>query len=142
MSVEKELMDRVKASGTLMKRLYECRSRIGAMCSEGRPPKMTIPTSWCDDDFFITTTLQEAREEIERLTQWVADMQAGCTVNCVYCGHRYGPDPGTPTSQADVLKAHVEQCERHPMFALKRRCAELESQLNAIRKALREGSAN
>ena len=36
------------------------------------------------------------RAEIARLEAWVRDMQAGCYVNCVYCGHRYGPDPGTP----------------------------------------------
>lgn len=61
--------------------------------------------------------------EIERLENWVDDLQSGMFINCVYCGHRYGPSNEVPASMADVLKAHVEQCPEHPMSALK---AELE----------------
>lgn len=57
--------------------------------------------------------------EIERLQKWVTDLQSGLYVNCVYCGHRYGPGETTPVSMADALKAHVEQCPAHPMSALK-----------------------
>jgi hypothetical protein len=31
------------------------------MCSEGRPPKMSIPVQWNDDDFFICTTLRDLK---------------------------------------------------------------------------------
>lgn len=56
--------------------------------------------------------------EIERLKVWVADLQSGMFVNCVYCGHRYGPGETTPVSMADALKAHVAVCPQHPMSAL------------------------
>jgi len=59
------------------------------------------------------------RAEIERLTKWIADLQSGMYVNCVYCGHRYGPGETTPVSMADALKAHVEQCPKHPMSKLR-----------------------
>lgn len=59
------------------------------------------------------------KREIERLQQWVADCQSGMYVNCVYCGHRYGPREETPTSMADVLKEHVEECKKHPMSKLR-----------------------
>lgn len=56
--------------------------------------------------------------EIERLKVWVADLQSGMYVNCVYCGHRYGPGETTPVTMADALKAHVAQCAEHPMARL------------------------
>ena len=38
-------------------------------------------------------------EEIERLKNWVNDLQAGMYINCVYCGHR--------------LRASLEVCKHH-----------------------------
>ena len=52
-----------------------------------------------------------------RLTNWVKDLQSGLYINCVYCGHRYGPNTVTPTSMADVLKKHIEECPHHPLRA-------------------------
>ena len=63
---------------------------------------------------------QRAADEIERLQQWVHDCQAGMYINCVYCGHRYGPNDKVPATMADVLKEHIEQCPQHPMSALKK----------------------
>lgn len=57
---------------------------------------------------------ETSEQELARLRQWVNDLQAGCYINCVYCGHRYGPDTEVPASMADVLKAHIEQCPEHP----------------------------
>lgn len=62
---------------------------------------------------------KEAADEIERLKAWVADLQSGMYVNCVYCGHRYGPGETTPVSMADALKAHIETCPEHPMSAMR-----------------------
>ena len=62
---------------------------------------------------------QTAQGEIKRLQQWVNDLQSGMYINCVYCGHRYGPERDTPVSMADILKEHIEQCPKHPMSALK-----------------------
>jgi len=63
--------------------------------------------------------VKELVAENKRLEQWVQDCQAGMYVNCVYCGHRYGPDDQVPVAMADVLKEHIEQCPRHPMSILK-----------------------
>lgn len=68
--------------------------------------------------------------ELPRLRRWISDLQAGMYVNCVYCGHRYGPDDQVPTTMADALKEHIEGCPQHPMHALKARIAELEGLIN------------
>lgn len=67
-----------------------------------------------------TEAIKVLLPENERLEQWVKDLQSGMYVNCVYCGHRYGPDDKVPTSMADALKEHIEQCPKHPMSALKK----------------------
>lgn len=80
------------------------------------------------DDFYWVLRLPDP-DEIARLRQWVEDLQSGMYVNCVYCGHRYGPDDTTPVSMADALKEHVEKCPEHPM-------SHLRSQLEAAREQL------
>lgn len=62
-----ELENRVRESGTLAKRLDKCRAMIGEMCKAGRPPRMSIPLRWDDEDFFINTTLRDAEEMIEHM---------------------------------------------------------------------------
>ena len=57
------------------------------------------------------------REECDRLQQWVNDLQAGMYINCVYCGHRYGPDSETPAVMSEVLYAHIAECREHPLSA-------------------------
>lgn len=66
--------------------------------------------------------------EVERLQQWVADLQSGLWLNCVYCGHRYGP--GEPTS---ALTAHIERCPAHPMSQLRADVERLTSLLERYR---------
>lgn len=56
--------------------------------------------------------------EVARLESWVDDLQSGMWINCVYCGHRYGPSTEAP-SMRDVLRDHVEKCPEHPMSKLK-----------------------
>ena len=73
-----------------------------------------------------------AREAAER---WVRDLQSGMYVNCVYCGHRYGPGETTPVSMADALKAHVEACPKHPMSALR---AERDRLVQGMREIIAE----
>ncbi len=63
--------------------------------------------------------LRGLANEIERLNAWVDDLQSGMYVNCVYCGHRYGPGETTPVSMADALKVHISQCPEHPMSAMR-----------------------
>lgn len=74
--------------------------------------------------------------QMKQLKQWIIDMQQGCYVNCVYCGHRYGPYNQTPVSQADILKAHIEQCPEHPMSFLKKENEELKQQNQLLRNQL------
>jgi len=71
--------------------------------------------------------------KIEKLKSWIADLQKGTYVNCVYCGHRYGPNETTPVSMADVLKAHVEMCSEHPMSRLKMQLEIAVKELEACR---------
>ena len=61
--------------------------------------------------------MNELRAENERLKRWVNDLQAGMFINCVYCGHRYGPDNEVPATMANVLKEHIAVCPRHPLSA-------------------------
>ncbi len=62
--------------------------------------------------------LRDATQTINELRQWVDDLHRGTYVNCVYCGHRYGPSKTTPVSVADVLKEHISRCPKHPMSKL------------------------
>ena len=57
------------------------------------------------------------RHELTKAERWISDLQAGCYINCVYCGHRYGPDPGTPVAMAQVLFKHIKVCPKHPLEA-------------------------
>jgi DNA-directed RNA polymerase subunit RPC12/RpoP len=78
-----------------------------------------------------------------QLNQWVKDLHSGMYINCVYCGHRYGPKDEVPTSMADVLKAHVEKCPKHPMSALKKEVERLEKENTYYKKeAWRHAQAN
>lgn len=62
--------------------------------------------------------LAAAHAEIARLRAWVADLQSGLVLNCVYCGHAYGP-VSTPTPR-ERLDAHVRICPEHPLAGLRR----------------------
>ena len=73
--------------------------------------------------------INQLRERVKELRNWVNDLHAGMYINCVYCGHRYGPDAEVPASMADVLKKHIEQCPKHPMSALKKAAREAKLEL-------------
>lgn len=77
-------------------------------------------------------TIEEQADKIERLTNHVNDLQAGCYINCVYCGHRYGPNPGTPVAMADVLKEHIAVCPKHPLSAANAKIERLEGRLTEL----------
>ena len=50
----------------LAERLKRSRSMIAKMCSEGRPPCMSIPVRHEDEDFYISTTLEDALAAMEQ----------------------------------------------------------------------------
>lgn len=87
--------------------------------------------------------IQRLHEENERLRRWVDDLQSGMFVNCVYCGHRYGPQDKVPATMAEMLKQHVEQCPKHPMSTLKKENDDLREAVSEALKTsqLLEGSA-
>jgi len=64
--------------------------------------------------------LRDWKNEVSQIQQWINDLQSGMYVNCVYCGHRYGPKDEVPVSMAEVLKQHIEICPKHPMSKLKK----------------------
>jgi hypothetical protein len=75
---------------------------------------------WDDSEHPDTQNVRDLKLKVEHLQGWVADLQSGMYVNCVYCGHRYGPGETTPVSMADALKAHIEVCPEHPMSAMRK----------------------
>ncbi|HUV84241.1 MAG TPA: hypothetical protein VMV86_00945 [Methanosarcinales archaeon] len=84
----------------------------------------------------LIDTIEAQQQEIDRLYRWVSDLQRGIYVNCVYCGHRYGPESDTPVSMADVLKEHIEQCKEHPMSKLKHEIDANDSALERERRGV------
>jgi hypothetical protein len=79
--------------------------------------------------------LEALRAENERLMQWVNDLQSGMYVNCVYCGHRYGPADKVPASMADVLKEHIAHCPEHPMSKLREEMERVKEERDDYQKA-------
>lgn len=71
--------------------------------------------------------------ETARLQRWVDDLQSGMYVNCVYCGHQYGPREDTPHTMADVLRAHIEECPQHPLSLARAKIDALVAQNNRLR---------
>lgn len=76
-------------------------------------------------------TIARLTQELEEARRWVNDLQSGMYINCVYCGHRYGPKDKVPCTMADALKQHIEQCPKHPMSSLRAELADLKDGLTA-----------
>jgi DNA-directed RNA polymerase subunit RPC12/RpoP len=81
----------------------------------------------------LNENIRQDRETICELRSWIDDLQSGMYVNCVYCGHRYGPKDQVPSTMASVLKQHIEQCPKHPMSELKKQNKELADSLAGLR---------
>lgn len=93
------------------------RGHLSAICGDGNGD--CIECSIIEIGHDVVIRLRKSEAENKRLQNQVDDLQSGMYINCVYCGHRYGPNTEVPATMADVLKAHVEQCPKHPMSALK-----------------------
>ena len=72
--------------------------------------------------------------ETARLQRWVDDLQSGMYVNCVYCGHQYGPREDTPHTMADVLRAHIEECPQHPLSLARAKIDALAAENDRLRE--------
>ena len=55
-------------------------------------------------------------------------------LTCVYCGHQY--PAGMPASNHEALSKHVEECEKHPMYALKQENKRLREALSYVGSSL------
>lgn len=89
---------------------YETRPETKAFDPTSNNGRLMIAVT--DELLAEQTTL---KAENGKLRAWIHDLQSGMYVNCVYCGHRYGPKENTPETQADILKAHIEVCPKHPL---------------------------
>lgn len=69
------------------------------------------------EDKDTTKLIEELTKELGEYQRWVDDLQSGMYINCVYCGHRYGPQDEVAESMSEVLKKHIEQCPKHPLSA-------------------------
>lgn len=78
--------------------------------------------------------IKKMNAELTKARRWVSDLQSGQYVNCVYCGHCYGPGEEAASSKADALKAHIEACPEHPMSAVKEELARLHAALEFTRE--------
>jgi len=67
----------------------------------------------------LETKNSEQAKEIERLNKWVNDLQSKMYINCVYCGHRYGPEDSVDASMQQVLFDHIAKCPKHPLSKCK-----------------------
>lgn len=78
--------------------------------------------------------------EILRLRRWIDDCQSHMYINCVYCGHRYGPNETTPMTRAETLKQHISECPDHPMSNLVKKLTKIGDRMKEIISTEYEGS--
>ena len=60
-------------------------------------------------------TKEELVIENKRLEAWIDDLQSGMYINCVYCGHRYGPMDEVTIPMRKQLEQHINVCPKHPL---------------------------
>lgn len=63
----------------------------------------------------LEAALKVSNGEVEKLRAWVTDLQSGMFINCVYCGHQYGPTTKAPMQE--TLHKHIAVCPKHPLSA-------------------------
>lgn len=83
----------------------------------------------CDLSREAETKVKELEASNKKMEMWVADLQSGKYINCVYCGHRYAP--GTPGIMSQVLYEHIKQCPKHPL-------SKSEASNKKLREAIKE----
>ncbi|MDL2257566.1 hypothetical protein LJC42_00205 [Eubacteriales bacterium OttesenSCG-928-K08] len=88
-----------------------------------------------EDIPYLLGKIEHLQKEIDRYARWVNDLQSGMYVNCVYCGHRYGPADEAPTSMSAALTEHIENCPEHPMSKLRTENALLRAECEAAQEA-------
>jgi DNA-directed RNA polymerase subunit RPC12/RpoP len=85
-------------------------------------------------------TFNELLEENKKLESWIDELQSGMWINCVYCGHRYGPNAGPNTKDFNLtmrkaLEQHISECPKHPLSAAKQQIADHEQRIKELEAA-------
>lgn len=101
----------------LIKRLRECTSRVGSMCSDGRPPRMSIPVRDDDDDIFITRTCMEAAAALESESAAVPEGFTSDDIQAAY-NNGYAAAKAMPLSSFPELESLVKQGLEDGTFTL------------------------
>lgn len=86
--------------------------------------------------------VQELLSEIEKQQTWIDDLQSGMNINCVYCGHNYGPSDKVNGTMREALHSHIAECPKHPLSKANSRIATLEGGIQDIREFASVGSKN
>lgn len=81
-------------------------------------------------------TKDELIAENKRLEAWIDDLQSGMYINCVYCGHRYGPQENTAVSMRKQLYEHIAKCPKHPLTIANAQIAAMEEENGRMREVL------
>lgn len=89
---------------------------------------------------------EEQYQRAEQLQRWVDDLQSGLYINCVYCGHRYGPKETTAAtipeaktlSMREALRLHIAACPEHPLSRAEARIAALLHEREVVQRRLLE----
>jgi hypothetical protein len=96
-----------------IERLTECTKRIGAMCGDGRQPRMSIPVREDDDDIFITMTCLRAAKEIHELRTELAAIKqqepvAWDVEESVLAIHRILKSAASFSTREDALRSELK----------------------------------
>ena len=84
---------------------------MGKQISAPAPYSDKSPPARTEREVAMETVIDQQRAEIERLKQWVEDLQGEAWVNCVYCGFRFGPVEKFPVSTTEIFTKHLRQCD-------------------------------
>ena len=71
--------------------------------------------------------LEALTAENQQLEAWIDDLQSGMWINCVYCGHRYGPMDEVTVPMRKQLEQHINSCPKHPLSAAKKEIERLKT---------------
>jgi hypothetical protein len=74
-------------------------------------------------------TIKELVAENKRLEAWIDDLQSGMYINCVYCGHRYGPMDEVTIPMRKQLEQHINSCPKHPLSKARAEIIKLKQQM-------------
>lgn len=82
--------------------------------------------------------IEALTSENKQLEAWIDDLQSGMYINCVYCGHRYGPNSVKEITMRKALENHIARCPKHPLSAAKNEIKELKRRVSYLTELLED----